>query len=219
MDSWNFTPDTVYLEIGCGPANIGTYLSEKSGCPFIGVDFNYNSLVVLNEYFKEKGIENYILIHSDINDMPIIDGVVDYIYGGGVIEHTEDTITATKELYRVLSAGGVSFNTVPAYNLFWLLRFFYSIPSIEPIKSVLAYIHLKVLKGLILNKFYGFELSFTEKNISNLHKKAGFNNIKTGSFAFHPSKNKIHSQKIRELFYKISNIKIFCPFYYVKASK
>lgn len=214
-----FKSNTIFLEIGCGPAYIGDYLQKKYNCYFIGVDFNYTMLMTLKKYFEKNGYKKYILVHADINNMPIKKSSIDYIYGGGVIEHFSNTSHILRELYRILKKGGVSFNSVPAFNLWWLLRFFNNIPSLGHLKNIFEFIHLGIFHNKLLDKFYGYELSFTLPQLYSLHHKTGFTQVKAGSYAFHPSNHKISSKTIREIYYKISKHPYFSPFYYIFAIK
>lgn len=219
LKSYSFNKHTVYLEIGCGPAYVGEFLMEKYNCTFIGVDFNYSGLITLKKYFDEKGYKNYVLICADIQDMPLKNNSVDFIYGGGVIEHLRDTKKILKELYRVLKTSGVSFNTVPAFNAFWLTRFFYSIPATFFLRSIFEFIHLNILRGFLLNKFYGYELSFTRNKLKNLHIASGFKQVSVDSFAFHPSSEKLRIKFLRDIYYFLSNFPLFSPMYYVEGRK
>jgi len=213
--------DSVYLEIGCGPSFLGKYLLENSKVNFVGVDFNYNALLVLKNYFKSLAIKKtrYLLIHTDIRNMPIKNDTIDFIYGGGVIEHVKDTPSVLDELYRVLKIDGVSLNTIPAFNLFWLCRFWMSIPSFSILRKFFEFIHITLLKEYILSKYYGYELSFTLSEMKNLHKNARFKNIVTGAFAFHPNRDKVRNNFLYNLFFLISNNLVTCPFYFIKGRK
>jgi len=215
--TYKFDSNSVYLEIGCGPAHIGEYIIKKFDSTFIGVDFNYKMLLTLKKYFDLNGYSKYILIHGDINDMPILDGSVDYIYGGGVIEHFSDTGHILKECYRLLRSGGIAFNTVPAFNVSWVSRFYNNIPL--NFKNFFEFIHLKILKGRVLEKNFGYELSYTKNNLFKLHSIIGFKDINIGSFAFHPSGNKFKNYFLREMLYKITRINFLSPIYYVSAKK
>lgn len=217
--SAKFNTDTIYLEIGCGPAHIGEYLMKKYDCSFVGIDFNYPMLLTLNKYLKEKGYKKFILIYADMLKMPLKENSVDYIYGGGVIEHMSDSMGALNELGRVLKKGGVAFNTVPAFNAAWLVRFYNNIPYTLVLKKAFEFFHLKMLRNSILEKFYGYELSYTLNQLRRLHENVGFHDIKAGSFAFHPSDKRIKSVRIRSLFYRISKSHFFSPMYYVYARK
>jgi ubiquinone/menaquinone biosynthesis C-methylase UbiE len=214
-----FNSKTVYLEIGCGPAYIGEYLMKKYKCSFVGVDFNYPMLVSLNKYLKAKGYKNFSLIYADVKKMPLYPNSIDFIYGGGVIEHFKDTQQLLRHLHRILRREGVSFNSVPAFNFFWLARLWNSIPAVPVIRQFFEYIHLTVLKGWLLKKYHGYELSFTLSSLETVHKKAGFKNISGGSFAFHPSSNKIRNKLLRDTYYYLSKKTIFSPMYYTHGHK
>ncbi|MFA5792121.1 MAG: class I SAM-dependent methyltransferase [Candidatus Paceibacterota bacterium] len=217
--SYSFTVDTVYLEIGCGPSHIGEYLMKNYGCKFIGIDFNYEILLTLKRYFELKGYSNYILIHSDINDMPLKDFSVDYIYGGGVIEHFPDTSHILKESYRVLEYGGVSFNTVPALTLWWFLKFYDTIPSIPFLRKIFELVHIKILKNKLLLSHSGYQLGFTKKYLINLHKYLGFKNITCGCFAIHPSKNILSNNTLRGLYFWLQRFSLTAAVYYIEGKK
>jgi ubiquinone/menaquinone biosynthesis C-methylase UbiE len=218
-NSYKFTSQTNYLEIGCGPAYIGEYLMKAYDCRFIGVDFNYPMLLTLKKYLDKRGYRKYLLIYADINNMPIKNDTIDFIYGGGVIEHAPDTGHIIKELYRVLRKGGVAFNTVPAFSLWWATRFFNNIPSVGGLKKIFEFIHLKLFRSKILGKYYGYELSFTVDSLRKLHKAIGFFDIKIGAFAFHPSVSKLRNVFLRNLYYKIQSSNITTAMYFVSAKK
>lgn len=217
--SYKFSKETVYLEIGSGPGYIGEYLMKKYGCYFIGVDFNYGMLLTLKKYLDKKGYKNYLLIHADILNMPLKKNSVDYIYGGGVIEHLKDTKSIMKELYRVLKKSGVSFNTVPAFNLWWLTRCWNNIPNLPIIKPILEFIHVSILNGSILNKYFGYELSYTFNNLKQIHKSIGFKDITAGAFVFHPSEKKLKSRLLRKFYMFLTSNILFSPVYYVYGKK
>lgn len=214
-----FTKDTIYLEIGCGPAHIGEYVLRKYGCTFVGIDFNYAMLVTLKQYFDKMGYSNYILICGDINSMPLVDNSVDFIYGGGVIEHFADTKHILKESYRVLKPGGVSFNTVPAFSMWWLTRFFSNIPAVPILRQLFETLHLKLLKGRVLHKFFGYELSFTPGMLKKYHKDTGYKSIVVLPFAFHPSSNKLRNAFLRGIYFRIQKSHLSTAIYLVVGEK
>lgn len=217
--SYSFSKKTIYLEIGCGPAFIGEYLMKTHNCYFIGVDFNYKMLLTLKKYFEKKKYKNYLLIHADILNMPLKGSCIDYIYGGGVIEHLRNTKNVMKELYRVLKKGGTSFNTVPAFNLWWLTRFWNNIPNLPIIKQVFEFIHVSLLKGAVLNKYFGYELSYTLGNLKQIHTSIGFKNLKVGAFVFHPSEKKLKNFFLRKFYMYLTAKTLFSPVYYIYGKK
>lgn len=217
--AYTFSDNSVYLEIGCGPAYIGEYVLSHYKGYFVGIDFNYEMLVTLKHYFDEKGYTKYILICDDINNMPLKDNSIDFIYGGGVIEHFKDTNNILKESYRVLKPEGISFNTVPAFNLWWILRFYNNIPDIPALRQLLEFIHLTVLKGKVLEKYYGYELSYTIGKLKKLHRDNHFDNIQVSSFAIHPAKNKSVHPIIDKIYYMLQNNIITGAVYLVYGKK
>ena len=175
--------------------------------------------ILIKKYFDEKGYKRYILIHADINSMPIKDNSVDYIYGGGVIEHFPDTEHILKESYRILKKGGVSFNTVPAFNLWWMLRVFYTIPAHSKLRKFFEYIHINLLKNKILEKNSGYELCFSQNQLVKLHEKLGFKNNQTGEFAFHPSSTRLKNKLLRKIYYIIQKNRITTAIYFIYGVK
>ena len=217
--SYTFSNKTIYLEIGCGPSYIGEYVMKKYDCYFIGVDFNYGILFTLKKYFDKIGYKKYLLMHADISNMPLKKNCIDYIYGGGVIEHLKHTKNVVKELYRVLKKGGTSFNTVPAFNLWWFTRFWNNIPNLPMLKQIFEFIHMSILNGAILNKYYGYELSYTLNKLKHLHALIGFKNIIAGAFVFNPSEKKLKSRLLRKLYVLLTSNILFTPVYYIYGKK
>jgi len=175
------TSGTVFLEIGCGPMFLARAISNK--CKLVvGIDFSISALRVAQKMLKEHNIKNYLLILGDIKKMPIKENSVDILYGGGVIEHFEDTSTALEELYRVLKPGGVSFNTVPHLNIGSLTyrQVWGNIPNFPILKQLAELIHIKLLGAK--HMIFGYELSFLGTHLKHLHKKAGFKKVYVRKF-------------------------------------
>ncbi len=217
-DSYSFTRHTVYLEIGCGPAHIGVELMRKYGVHFVGVDFNYPMLLVLKDFFEKEGLTNYTLVHADITQMPFKDGSINYIYGGGVIEHLRDTKGVLAESFRVLAKDGVSFNTVPAFNFWWPIRCYRNVPSLPGLRQLFEFVHYRLLGGKLLEKNFGYELSYTPTQLRALHTQVGFRSAEVGAFSFHLA----IFQKYRwlnELVYTITKNIFLTPVYYVSGLK
>lgn len=214
-----FTPSTVYLEIGCGPAYIGEHLMSKYNCGFVGIDFNYQMLVVLKKYLEGKKYKKFILIHADRNKMPLKSNSIDFIYGGGVIEHFKRTDSILKELYRVLKRGGAVFNTVPAFNFFWPMSMKKNIPSYLVLKQIFEFLHINLLKNRLLDKYHGYELSFGLTQLKKVHEKIGFSSSDAGAFAFHPSSGKLRNRFLRETYFNLSKHSLISPVVYIAAKK
>jgi len=171
----------IYLEIGCGPFFLGQNLASECSL-VIGIDFCPSALKIAKKMMEEKGIDNYILIQGDVMNLPIKSELIDLVYGGGVIEHFENTQKCVDELHRVLKSGGVSFNTVPYLNLGSLTyrQVWGNIPNVLVLKQIAEFVHIKILKGK--HMIFGYELSFMGSTLKRVHRKAGFKSVKVEKF-------------------------------------
>lgn len=213
-----FTPDDVYVEIGCGPSYIGEFLMSRFDVGFVGIDFNFGILDALRRYLDGKGFTKYLLVHADIHQMPLRDDAADFLYGGGVIEHFTDTVSLLRECRRVLRPGGVAFNTVPACNLSWPGRYNSNIPAVQPLRGLFERLHFDVLGGRVLQRHAGYELSFTRRQLVDLHLRAGFARAEAGPLPFHASPARLPSALLRQLYWTISTFGPTSPAYYVAAT-
>ena len=173
----------VFLEVGCGLGFLGEELA-RDGWLFIGIDFSLNSLLLLERRLTDRGIDNYLLVHGDILSLPIRDRSLDLVYGGGAIEHFKGTQTVISNIFRALKAGGVSFNTVPFFNVGNLLyrSLWGGIPNVPVLRWVSEFVHLRVLGGR--HMAFGYELQFTRPQLLRMHFCAGFSidNVIVGRF-------------------------------------
>jgi ubiquinone/menaquinone biosynthesis C-methylase UbiE/uncharacterized protein YbaR (Trm112 family) len=210
--------DSVYLEIGCGTFFFGREIAKDCSV-VIGVDICESSLEIAKKLLDERNISNYLLLKADILDMPIKNESIDLLYGGGVIEHFPDTQKSVNEIYRVLSPGGVSYNTVPWLNIGALTyrQVWGNIPNFPVLKQAAEFIHMKVLGGR--HMLYGYEFSFPISKMRKIHAKAGFKDITISklevklTFDFIP-------ERARKLFIKIATkTTIFWPMIKVIARK
>lgn len=202
--------DIVYLEIGCGPFFLGQKIAKKCKL-IIGIDFSPSALKIAQKMLKEKGIKNYLLIQGDILRMPIKDNSVDLVYGGGVIEHFENTQKSVDEIYRVLRKNGVSFNTVPLLNLGALTyrQIWGHIPNLPLLKGITEFIHIKLLKGRHMT--FGYEMSFLSSALNKMHMNAGFRKVIVDKFEVNLSFEFIPALLRRPLIWLAKNSKLFWP--------
>ena len=157
----------TYLEIGCGQAFLGEELAND-GWIFIGMDYSSNALKSLKKRLNDRGIKNYFLIKGDIQFLPIKSNSIDLVFGGGVIEHIEhikNTQIVINNIFRVLTQSGVSFNTVPYFNLgnLFYRSLWGGVPNIPILRELSELLHIKILKGK--HMVFGYELQFTKTQI------------------------------------------------------
>lgn len=211
----------VYLEIGCGPFFMGQKLA-KLGAFVIGIDFSLAALKLAQFFLKEEKIKNYLLICGDITKMPLRDNTCDLLWGGGVIEHFQDTQVVVSEIYRVLKKGGVALNTVPILNLGSLTyrQLWGNIPNLPILKQLAELIHIRVLGAK--HMIGGYELSFTKSQMRKAFAKAGFKEekIEIGNFRAPLLLEYLQFDYLKKLAaFLASKIEFFWPMMYIKATK
>jgi SAM-dependent methyltransferase len=81
-----------YLEIGCGACFLGEALSKR-GYEIAGVECCVEALKVARQVHRHDKHRPFF-VGGDLNHLPLRDGSVDFLYGGGVIEHFDDTLGA-----------------------------------------------------------------------------------------------------------------------------
>ena len=205
-----------FLEIGCGPMFLGQYLAPR--CRFvIGIDFSLRALKLAQKMFQEKKIKNYLLIWADLAKAPLKKNTFDLVYGGGVIEHFQDTRMVLEQVHRVLKKGGVAFNTVPVFNLGAVYRQFWgNIPNVPILRPLAELIHLRLLPGHHLR--FGYELSFLPKSLIDLHQQAGFKKVTISKFEIKNSFEYL-PKWLRSSAVKLSKHRLFWPMIQVVAYK
>ncbi len=169
-----------YLEIGCGPGFLGVELAKR-GFDVGGLDCCVEALKVAKRVYGDAG-QKAFFVGGDLGHIPLADGSVDFLYGGGVIEHFKDTLPALRELHRILAPGGVSFNTVPYVSVGALTyrQLWGNIPDLPLLRPLFEWLHHGLLKGRHCR--YGYELSFTAREMVRLHKAAGFSEVTVKRF-------------------------------------
>lgn len=169
-----------YLEIGCGPCFLGEALARR-GYQVGGVECCVEALKVAALVHRRDPRKPFF-VGGDLNHLPLRDESVDFLYGGGVIEHFDDTLGAVKELARVLRPGGKSFNTVPYFSVASLTyrQLWGNIPDLPLLKPLFEFVHMRLLGGGHMK--YGYEKSFTEAKMRAIHLEAGFSKVEIRRF-------------------------------------
>lgn len=169
-----------FLEIGCGPSFLGTALGRQ-GFEVAGLDCCVEALKVARGEHARAKVPS-VLFGGDLHHIPLADNSVDFLYGGGVIEHFRDTTAAVRELHRVLKPGGVSFNTVPYFSISSLTyrQIWGNIPDVPVLRPIFEFVHMKLLGGKHMS--YGYEKSFTARKLIRIHREAGFKHVTVRRF-------------------------------------
>ncbi len=209
----------TYLEIGCGPFFLGQEIAREVDL-VIGIDFCITPLLIAKKMFEKKKVNNYLLIQGDILDMPLKRNIVNLIYGGGVIEHFQNTQKCVDELYKVLKRGGVSINAVPYLNIGALTyrQIWGNIPNFPGLRQLAEFFHIYLLKGKHLT--FGYELSFLGRTLKKIHEKAGFKKIRIDKYKIKLAFDFIPFKTLRKVFdYIANNSRLFWPMVKVVAYK
>ena len=209
----------VFLEIGCGPFILGQMIAKDCNL-VIGIDFSYPALKMAEAMLTRKGIGNFLLVLGDVRKMPLRDGCVDILYGGGVLEHFIDTQQAVNEFYRVVKSEGISFNTVPFLNLGSLSyrQVWGNIPNLPLLKQLAELVHIKLLGTRHMT--FGYELSFTAEQLIKMHKKAGFKEVSVEKFETKLMFDFIPFKFLKRFFISLANnCRFFWPMVKVVAEK
>lgn len=205
-----------FLEAGSGLGENVIYLGQKGGT-VLGIDISDKAVSYSNLALEKKQIDG-LIVRGDILNMPFKDSSFTFIYGGGTIEHFEDTLQALQEFYRVTKKGGQVNVTVPNISLatFYLLLSG-NIPEIPIVKQILGFLHTKILKGKY--QIYGYEKSFMASQLRGFLKQVGFSQIETGPLRSFWHIKFFPNEHIKNFLRWLSTRKPFWPMIYANAKK
>lgn len=221
---WRGVQQSPALEIGCGSAGF-SFILAKMGAKVVGLDISKQALLQAKTRFLKRRHEGYF-VQGDIRHLPFKNNTFKFIFGGGTIEHVEDTLEVVKEVARTLDKNGVFVATVPVVSLttFTYCQLWGNIPDVPIIKQIAEFLHLKILNGQ--HMCYGYEKSFTPKKICKFFKNCGFCNIQIGRHEGPVELENIRNyipkficNKIIKFFQKLSYFRLFWPSIYVKGEK
>jgi 2-polyprenyl-3-methyl-5-hydroxy-6-metoxy-1,4-benzoquinol methylase len=205
-----------FIEIGCGGGLSGVIMSRK-GYSIYGIDYSMPALKLSQKINQAFGITAH-LVYGDILEMPFKPNSFDIIYGGGTIEHVEDTQKVVNSLYTSTKPAGFCINTVPVISISSLTyrQLSANIPDLPILKQIYHFIHKTVLRGKFMHT--GYEKSFLKKTLYKYHQKAGFKSIKITKYEFVPELP--HFQKwIKPLLRKLEKNRLFWTAITVNAEK
>jgi ubiquinone/menaquinone biosynthesis C-methylase UbiE len=98
------------LEIGCG-RGAGACLIQEEFQPalFHAFDLDHRMILKAGKYLKAAHKEKISLYVGDALTLPYRDGILDVVFGFGVLHHLPDWQGGLKEIARVLKPGGIYF--------------------------------------------------------------------------------------------------------------
>ncbi len=202
------------LDLGCGIAWTAATLA-KQGVNIVGIDISSEAIQKSKAIFKRDRLKGRFM-QADLLALPLKDASVDFIYSCMSIEYVRDTQKAIDEAYRVLKPKGIMVAIVPVISLTTLsyhqLRG--DIPQIPVIKSLMEWLHVKVLGGKYMH--YGYEKSFTPSYLRSMFAKSGFRVKKIDYFDMHYPITFI-PKIIRPFVQKLLKHRLFWPLMYIEA--
>lgn len=102
------TPQARILEIGCG-RGAGARLIQEEFHPasLHAFDLDYRMIRLAGRYLKAGYKDKICLYVGDASTLPYRDGVLDAVFGFGVLHHVLDWRGGLREIARVLKPGGI----------------------------------------------------------------------------------------------------------------
>jgi ubiquinone/menaquinone biosynthesis C-methylase UbiE len=98
------------LEIGCGRGAGACMLQEEFAPALLhAFDLDHQMILRAGKYMKPAHKEKISLYVGDALKLPYRDGVLDVIFGFGVLHHLPDWQSGLQEIARVLKPGGIYF--------------------------------------------------------------------------------------------------------------
>ncbi|MHB9073823.1 MAG: class I SAM-dependent methyltransferase [Desulfobaccales bacterium] len=103
-------PESRVLEIGCGRgAGACMIAAEFNPAMLHAFDLDHQMILMAGRYLKPEQKAKISLYVGDALRLPYRDGVLDVVFGFGVLHHLPDWQGGLKEIARVLKPGGIYF--------------------------------------------------------------------------------------------------------------
>lgn len=146
--SINNIKDKIVADLGCGTGFVSLALAGEASIVF-SIDNSVNMLKELKTASLKKGLKNIYPIKSSLDSLALFDESLDAVFINMALHHIKDAERAIEEKYRVLKEGGfVVISDVMEHNGEWARE-----------------------------EMFDEWLGFSNEQIANWLKKAGFKNI------------------------------------------
>ena len=103
-------PDTVLLDLGCGPGTITAGLARRVG-RVVGLDASVEMVDAAENHAADCGIDNAAFEVGSAYDLPFSDDSFDVVYAHQVFQHLSQPVEALREVRRILKPEGISGNS------------------------------------------------------------------------------------------------------------
>lgn len=112
-------PCLRYVEVGCAPGKILSWVAREIQAPVCGIDYSPMGVDTANWLCNGLGVEADIrcedAMHSSFEG-----GTFDLVFSCGLIEHFEDPVPMVAAHVRLLAPGGTALIAVPNYSGIYL---------------------------------------------------------------------------------------------------
>ena len=109
------TPGIRFLEIGCAPGKILSWVAKVLGASVSGVDYSAIGIDHAKELFRTLAISGD-LRSEDIYQTSFRNSTFDFVFSCGLIEHFEDPESIVEIHAKLLKPGGKAVIAVPNYG-------------------------------------------------------------------------------------------------------
>jgi ubiquinone/menaquinone biosynthesis C-methylase UbiE len=100
----------VALDAGSGPAHLSMALAQESELKLFAFDASPMMLEIAYEHITDAGlVKRVVPVLGDVHDIPFEDNSIDLIVSRGSWFFWDNLDLAFKEMYRVLSPGGMTY--------------------------------------------------------------------------------------------------------------
>lgn len=100
----------VAVEIGGSAGAFAMALAEKTQMTVYNVDIDVWAIRLCGVLVDEAGLTGRVIpVEGDALDMPLREGIADFVYSRAVIPFVDDKVQFMREVYRILKPGGVAY--------------------------------------------------------------------------------------------------------------
>ncbi len=112
-------PGMRYIEIGCAPGKILSWVAREIQTPVYGIDYSPKGVDTAQWLCNGLGIQADIRCEDAMNSS-FEEGGFDLVFSCGLIEHFEDPTPIVSAHVKLLSPGGTALIAVPNYSGIYL---------------------------------------------------------------------------------------------------
>lgn len=177
------TREALFLELGAGSGRFSYHLSKR-GNKVVALDFSRASIDLLKR-MRKRGKVGFHVVQADVLSMPFKEGAFNVIYSEGLLEHFRNFNRFFEEATRVMQKSGILILSVPnKFSFHTFGRFLVS----------------KLMRSWWL---YGYERSFSKKELRHLLQSSGLRNIEIHGIGLLHGVGIYMSSDIRALLYLV----------------